>query len=112
MRRWTVAIATLPLVLAGCGGAESGGSADDPKAGAGSATTRDPAYVAARVTTGAKPCGILGVDDRLWVSNYADDDLVSVDPLTGAVGDPVPTGHEPCGLASGAGSIWVEDFGS
>jgi YVTN family beta-propeller protein len=120
MRRRTGWLASLSLLLVACGSGD--GSAGAGPAGSGassttvaspsSSTTADPAYVAARVSTGTKPCGILGVDGTVWVSNYGDDDLVTVDPATGQVGKPVKTGGDPCGLAFGAGSIWVEDYGS
>lgn len=65
-----------------------------------------------RVATGTKPCGILGAAGHIWVSDFGDDNLRTVDPRTLAVGKPVKVGDEPCGLAVGAGSLWVEDYGS
>ena len=115
MRRPTRWLAVLPLLLAACGGDEEDPDGDAPSGGASvstEASTDVPSYVAARVSTGHKPCGVLGVEGTLWVSNYGDDTLVTVDPATGAVGEPVPTGDAPCGLAYGAGAIWVEDYGS
>ena len=104
------------LVLAACGGdGDSGGASEGSASGSpsdGASSSEPPAYVAARVTTGHKPCGILGVEGKVWVSNYGDNNLVTVDPATGEVGPPSPTGAGPCGLAFGAGSIWVEDFDS
>jgi YVTN family beta-propeller protein len=111
MRRPAVWLVLLPLLLAACGDGADDGDGDSAKGGAASSPTV-PSYAAARVSTGHKPCGILGVDGTVWVSNYGDNTLVTVDPASGEVGDPVPTGGAPCGLASGAGSIWVEDFGS
>lgn len=119
MRTSRVAAVALLVSLAGCASSdEEPGSTPSPSATSTPAPTsspsptEDPAYVTGRVTTGTKPCGILGVAGRVWVSNYADDSLVSVDPDTLAVSDPVTVGHAPCGLAHGAGSIWVEDYGS
>jgi streptogramin lyase len=109
MRRLRSAVVLLLLLTAGCGGSSDPGAGSGPSAS--SSAQGDPAYVAARVTTGHKPCGILGVDGRVWVSNYGDNTLVTVDPATGELGPPAPTGSAPCGLAFGAGSIWVEDFG-
>jgi YVTN family beta-propeller protein len=115
------------LVLAGAGLVGGcGGSSDDPgqpdaasdspsTSPTSSATTAAPTrapYAVARITTGSAPCGILGVDGAVWVSNFGDDNLVRIDPATGTVGAPIPTGDQPCGLASGSGSIWVEDYGS
>lgn len=107
MHRTPGVVAAL-LLTAGCGGSAGDATtrASDPS------PTGSPSYVTARVSTGHKPCGILGVDGTVWVSNYGDDSLVSVDPDSGEVGEPVPTGGAPCGLAFGAGSIWVEDYGS
>jgi hypothetical protein len=112
MRRSLAWLVVLPVLLAACGdGSDETGDSSD--AATPSSDRSEPAsYVAARVETGHKPCGILGVDGTVWVSNYGDDNLVTVDPESGAVGEPVPTGAAPCGLASGAGSIWVEDYGS
>jgi YVTN family beta-propeller protein len=109
MRRSAVWLGSFLLLLTACGGADDGGgSASSGK----SPSPKPPAYAAARVSTGHKPCGILGVDGTVWVSNYGDNNLVAIDPATGAVGAPAATGSAPCGLAYGAGSIWVEDFGS
>ena len=96
--RITVVLAALAVLVAGCGGSDQ----QEPEA----------AYAPDRVETGQQPCGILGADDRIWVSNYSEDTLVTVDPDTLEVGQPVDVGGSPCGLAYGAGSIWVEDFGS
>jgi YVTN family beta-propeller protein len=65
----------------------------------------------ASIETGSKPCGILGAAGKVWVSNYGDDNLVSIDPDTMVVSAPTPVGVSPCGLAYGAGSIWVENYG-
>jgi YVTN family beta-propeller protein len=114
MQRPAVPLAVLAVLLVACGDGEgSSRSSDDPAGSEATASaTTAPAYVAARVETGHKPCGILGVGGTVWVSNYGDNTLVTVDPATGSVGAPVPTGSGPCGLAAGAGSIWVEDYGS
>ena len=101
----------LTVLLAACGD-DTDVSGDDGGASGSSVPSETPSYVAARVETGHKPCGILGVDGTVWVSNYGDNNLVAVDPESGEVGEPVSTGSAPCGLAAGAGSIWVEDYGS
>ena len=119
MYRSTVRLAALPtlvsvvVALGGCGGGDGDAADAGPAASRTSSapTSSSPAYALARVETGHKPCGILGVDGTVWVSNYGDNTLVTVDPETGAVGEPVRTGSAPCGLAAGAGSIWVEDYG-
>jgi hypothetical protein len=104
-------LAAAVMVVAGCGSDEAHtpeARTSSPAAGPSEA----PPYVVARVTTGSQPCGILGVDGAVWVSDFRDATLVRVDPSSGAVGAPATTGSEPCGLAAGAGSIWVEDYGS
>jgi YVTN family beta-propeller protein len=117
MRRGLLAAAIgTAVVVSGCGAGDESAPPSAGSSGSSSSSTStsqsSAPYVVARVPTGAQPCGILGVDDAVWVSNFRDDTLVSVDPATGTVSDPVPTGDEPCGLAVGAGSIWVEDYGS
>jgi len=105
--RWVAAGLTTSLLVlvAGCGGTPA------PSATAASGTGGDPAYVVARVRTGSQPCGVLVAAGKVWVSNYGDSTLVSVDPVTRAVSAPVEVGTSPCGLAFGAGSIWVENYG-
>ncbi|WP_395656181.1 DUF6923 family protein [Nocardioides sp.] len=98
--RHPLVVPLVGLVVAACG-SDAGSGAPEPAA-----------YAPVRVETGQQPCGILGAAGRIWVSNYGEDTLVTVDPATLEVGDPVHVGGAPCGLAHGAGSIWVEDFGS
>jgi YVTN family beta-propeller protein len=109
-----VLVSLLAPALGACqtdGTSSPGGSATSPpvRTEDGSAT---PVDEAGRVTTGTKPCGILAAAGKVWVSNYGDDDLVSVDPDTLAVSKPTDVGTSPCGLAYGAGSIWVENYGA
>ena len=72
----------------------------------------DPAWVTGRVATGSQPCGILGAAGQIWVSDFRNDRLVSVEPNSLHVGPDVKVGSKPCGLAYGGGSVWVEDYGS
>ena len=97
----------LVVALTGCGGASTPDAASTGTAPA----TGDPAYVVARVRTGTAPCGILVAAGKVWVSNYGDGTLVTIDPATHAVSAPVKVGVSPCGLAYGAGSVWVENYG-
>jgi YVTN family beta-propeller protein len=87
-------------------------SAASPSAASSSAGPSDAVAVRLRVTTGKRPCGVLGTPGAVWVSNYDSGDLVRLDPRTGAVNVRVDVGDQPCGLAYGAGSVWVENFGS
>lgn len=99
-----ILVALLATALAGC--------QSDQESPATSAASATPVDSAGRVTTGSKPCGIIAAAGQVWVSNYGDDDLVTVDPDTLAVSDPIEVGASPCGLAHGAGSIWVENYGA
>ena len=101
------------LALAGCGGGPSSHDATPAPSSSPPSPARpaDPAWVTGRVTTGDQPCGVLGAAGRVWVSNYFDDTLVSLDPRSLRERSRVHVGSSPCGLAYGAGSIWVEDYG-
>jgi streptogramin lyase len=111
------------LMVSGCGEGDDSPPNGEPAGASATASTPegtgqgDPSalptradYATGRFRTGSKPCGILGAVGRIWVSNYGDDSLVSLDPRTGRVSRPTPVGGFPCGLAYGAGSIWVENF--
>jgi YVTN family beta-propeller protein len=74
--------------------------------------TRKPSYVVARVALGTKPCGIIVGAERVWVSNYGDGTLQSIDRDTDAASEPIDVGTGPCGVAVGGGSVWVENYGS
>ena len=77
-----------------------------------SSSPRAPVAVTLRVTVGRKPCGILGAAGVIWISNYGDDNVVRLDPISGrSIGQPALTGRQPCGLAAGGGSIWTADYG-
>jgi YVTN family beta-propeller protein len=111
LRALSVPLLLAALVVTGCQQGESGPTSI-PTATATSTETDNPVLPeSGRAETGSKPCGILGAAGRIWVSNYGDDNLVSVDPDTLAVGKPTDVGVSPCGLAYGAGSIWVENYG-
>jgi YVTN family beta-propeller protein len=105
------------FAISACG--SSGGTAaptpDTPDSSAptkDSSGSGDPAWVTGRATVGSQPCGILGAAGKIWVSDFGNDDLVTVDPLTLHVGPRIKVGAKPCGLAYGGRSIWVEDYGS
>jgi YVTN family beta-propeller protein len=80
-------------------------------AGCGTRSPTGPAYLARSVRLGNAPCGVLEAAGKVWVSNFGDDTLQSVDPATGKASAPVKVGDQPCGLAYGAGSVWVENYG-
>src|SRR5689334_8353525 len=80
-------------------------------AGCGAQRPAGPAYLAGSVRLGNAPCGVLVAAGKVWVSNFGDDTLQSVDPSTNKASAPVKVGDQPCGLAYGAGSLWVENYG-
>jgi YVTN family beta-propeller protein len=44
----------------------------------------------------------------VWVTNYADDTVSLIDPVTRQVsGAPIPVGDGPLSIAAGAGAVWV-----
>jgi YVTN family beta-propeller protein len=71
-----------------------------------------PSYVVARIALGTKPCGIVVAGQRVWVSNYGDGTLQSIDRGTRVASEPIEVGTGPCGVAVGGGSVWVENYGS
>ena len=111
-----IAALSMILLMSACGsGARDDSSSEPtstPRITQTTSAPADPAYVTGRVTTGRKPCGVVGAAGRVWVSNYGDNTLVWIDPVTLAVSEPIQVGSQPCGLAYGAGSIWVENYGS
>ena len=97
------------VLLVGCASGQDRVDAEpSPKVSAGA--PRDPAYVVARLTIGAKPCGVETDGTAVWVSTFGSSALHRIDPATDAVTDVVPVGASPCGLGHGAGSIWTSDF--
>jgi DNA-binding beta-propeller fold protein YncE len=65
----------------------------------------------ARITTGAKPCGVTIAAGYVWVSNFGDSTVVRIDPATNTLaGAPAKTGGSPCGMSYGGGSIWTSDY--
>jgi YVTN family beta-propeller protein len=107
-----LAVVAAACVLSGCaspGPNVSVSSAPSPAAPVASAQALP---AAARIHLGQQPCGIVATGTRIWVSNYGDGTLRSIDPATNRPGPPIPVGASPCGLAVGAGSVWVENYGS
>lgn len=69
-----------------------------------------PSVEGVEVTVGHKPCGVLSAAGAVWVSDYGDNDVARIDPVTHKVLSRAGTGAAPCGMAFGAGSVWVEDY--
>src|SRR6188768_755156 len=103
-RLGTVGVLAVGVLLAACGPNDDAAttSSSPSTTPTTDAAVGDPAYVTARVTTGRKPCGVVGAEGKIWVSNYGDSTLVSIDPATGEVDQPIEVGAQPCGLAYGA----------
>jgi len=72
----------------------------------------DPPQITGRLTVGTKPCGVVGGNDRVWVSSFGSGTVRYVDPQTLEMSKPITVGTKPCGVAVGAGSLWVENYGS
>ncbi len=70
-----------------------------------------PAYVAAKVTVGPAPSGVVVDATGVWVTNWWDNTLSRINPATNTVLMVVPVtlpGAEgPEAIESGAGSLWV-----
>ena len=103
--RWGWALALLAMT-AGCTGSvgtadHDAGRTSSTSGSATSSPSREPAYVDRRVRLGAKPCGIVATADRVWVSNYGDGTLQSIDRATGKVTyvGTTPTEKQPRGFA-------------
>jgi YVTN family beta-propeller protein len=71
--------------------------------------------IAARVphvfdVTGAPSGGWIAGDDRaVWVTDYAHDQLLRIDPGTNTVAATISIGPAPAGVAIGADVVWVAD---
>lgn len=59
---------------------------------------------------GDRPCGVLAAAGAVWVSDYGNNDVARIDPVTHKVLSRAVTGTAPCGMAFGAGSVWVENY--
>ena len=68
-------------------------------------------YVAATIAVGSLPQGVAVAPSGIWVTNYGDNTLSRIDPVTNSVLQTVPlplTGNAgPEAIAFGAGSLWV-----
>jgi hypothetical protein len=70
-----------------------------------------PAYIAASVQVGPSPSGVAIDPTGVWVSNWWDNTLTRINPVTNTVLSVLPltlTGEEgPEALTSGGGSLWL-----
>ena len=70
-----------------------------------------PAYVAARVPVGRAPSSIAIAPSGVWVTNWWDDTLTRINPVTNAVLATrtltLPGNAGPEAITSGGGSLWV-----
>ena len=67
--------------------------------------------VAARITVGTMPSGVAIAPSGVWVTNFYDNTLSRIDPLTNKVVQTVPLAIAdlagPLAITYGAGSLWV-----
>jgi YVTN family beta-propeller protein len=58
------------------------------------------------VTTG----GLAFADGGLWIADLTDNELIELDPVSGAQRRTIPLSVQPTALAIGNGTIWVADY--
>jgi len=79
---------------------------------AGAGTSAAPRVVA-RVPLGSGPCAAVASHGLLWVSNFLDGTVRTIDPAQNrAVGRTYRVGPRPCGMSAGGGAVWVNGFGT
>ena len=79
---------------------------------AGARTTGAPTVVA-EIPLGVSPCAAVGSNGLLWVSNYGDGYVRTIDPTQNReVGRPLAVGLTPCGMSAGGGAVWVNGYGT
>jgi YVTN family beta-propeller protein len=93
------------LVVTGCGG-----GADDAASPSGDPSTSPAGHVsevAAKVDVGGQPCGVVGAEGAVWVSDAEQARVVRIDPAAGKVTATVDVDETPCEMTFAEGSIWV-----
>jgi YVTN family beta-propeller protein len=68
--------------------------------------------IRAQTPLAGRPGGIATGAGSIWVTDQARDQVVRIDPATGARTDNIPVGVTPSGVAVGGGGVWVADSGS
>jgi len=59
------------------------------------------------IAVGDGVAGIAAGLGEVWVTNDEQNTLISIDPETGTIGNPITVGRGPTAVAVGAGSVWV-----
>jgi YVTN family beta-propeller protein len=99
------AVLVLLLVVTGCGG----GANDEasPTRSTSTSPGGPVSEVTARVDVGGQPCGVVGAEGTVWVSDAAQARVVRIDPAAGKVTATVDVDETPCEMTFAEGSIWV-----
>jgi virginiamycin B lyase len=95
----------LLLVVSGCGG----GSNDEasPSGSTSTSPTGPVSEVITKVDVGGQPCGVVGAEGAVWVSDAEQARVVRIDPTAGKVTATVDVDETPCEMTFAEGSIWV-----
>jgi virginiamycin B lyase len=113
----STAAATVALVLAACGtdeaepsvasgGASATATSEEPL-GALAATDGRDTTMRWSVEVGGNPCGVVAVDDAVWVSVNDTAELVRIDPATGEETARIGLSDSPCEITPADGMLWV-----
>jgi streptogramin lyase len=60
-----------------------------------------------KIPVGDSPTFLATGDGRVWVVAFNDQDLMSINPRSNEVSDPVPIGGTPGGMTVGDGYVWI-----
>jgi YVTN family beta-propeller protein len=66
-----------------------------------------PSSVVARIATGGQPCGVVGAQGSVWVTDAEKGVLLQIDPRRNTVVRRTPLDPSPCELVEAFGSLWV-----
>jgi len=103
VRRSSIFASLIALLLAaGCNSSPAAQPTDRANPGP---PSHEPPITALRA-----PVGLATVGEKLWAVSSAEDQVVEVDPATGAVGRRVPVGATPLRVAAVNDQLWVTVF--
>jgi hypothetical protein len=124
--RFWIALTIAGLAVVACGGG-SGSVAPTVVVGDASseAPSAPPSASPSAATVGGQPATELAIAtietvespselaeglDRIWISSYAANEVLPIDPATNEVMATLAVPEGPCGIAAAAGSIWLLDL--